>query len=85
MKKTEQMSEGLKGEAMGLFLTRSLYLKSCTSEQITTTLLRGTELKDESHKVILYSELQQESKFKCPSSSINVASTHLRASPSLGL
>lgn len=48
-----------------------------------TTLLGGTKLKDKSYEVNL--EVQQESKLKCPSSSINVVRAQLRGSPSLGL
>lgn len=58
------MSEGQKGKTVGLFLAGFLYPGTCTSEQITTTLLGGAKLKDKSREVILYSELQQLSKLK---------------------
>lgn len=75
-----QMSEDQKGETVGLFLARFLYLGICTSEQSTTTLLEGAKLK-KSCEVVL--EVQQASRIKCPRSNINVGSTHLTSSPSL--
>lgn len=48
-----QKSESQKGGTVGLFLAGFLYLRTCTSEQITTTLLGGAKLKDKSRQVIL--------------------------------